>query len=234
MATLVEIQKRLEEIRDMGYIESLRRGSTGIGYTFESYFGLDETNLQIPDLGGRVELKTTRRDTSSLITLFTFNRAVWQMKQKDVIEQYGYFSERDQRQALYYSIWTNQDHHSGFRAVVDREGNTLKLKYGDTDIAIWSIYRLVGALLYKLGKILFVIADSRRNEKGKEEFHFNEAYLLEDPSEQRFIEAFENSKVCLDLRMHLKDNGAVRNRGTGFRIRENELYMLFDTKRKLL
>lgn len=173
VATLIEIQKRLEEMKNMGYVESLRSGSTGIGYTFEHYFGLDETNLQIPDLGGRVELKTTRRNTNSLITLFTFNRSVWQMKQKEAIQRYGYYSQKDQRQAFYYSIWTNTfDHPSGLKVVVDKQSQTLKLQHGDEDIAVWSIYRLVGALLYKLGKILFVIADSRKNEKGKEEFYF--------------------------------------------------------------
>lgn len=70
MATLAEVQKRLEEIRDMGYIPTTRRGPTGIGHTFETYIGLDETNLQIPDIGGRIEIKTARGNSGSLITLF--------------------------------------------------------------------------------------------------------------------------------------------------------------------
>lgn len=177
MATLVEIQRRLVEIRDKGYIQTARKGPTGVGYTFEKVFGLDEDNLQIPDIGGRVEIKTTRRDAGSLITLFTFNRSVWQMKQKEVVMRYGYYSEKDGRWALYHSIYPNQPHPSGFKVTVDRHGNTLKLKHSGNDIATWSIYRLVGALLYKLGKILFVIADTQEGENKREEFHFNEAYL---------------------------------------------------------
>lgn len=234
MATLVEVQRRLQEIKDMGYIPTLRRGPTGVGHTFEQVFGLDENNLQLPDVGGRIEIKTTRRNAGSLITLFTFNHAVWQFKQKDIIEQYGYFSEKDQRKALYCSIYPYQPHPSGFEVVVDRHANILKLRHSGVDIAVWSIYRLVGALLYKLGKVLYVIADTRIGERGREEFHFNEAYLLENPSENRFIEALENSRVCLDIRMHLKPNGSVRNHGTGFRIKEDELYLLFDTRRRLL
>ncbi|MGB4428151.1 MAG: MvaI/BcnI family restriction endonuclease [Thermacetogeniaceae bacterium] len=234
MATLAEVQKRLEEIRDMGYIPTTRRGPTGIGHTFETYIGLDETNLQIPDIGGRIEIKTARRNSGSLITLFTFNHSVWRVKQKEVVQKYGYFSEKDQRQALYYSIWPNQPHPSGLQVVVDRKEHTLKLKHGDEILAVWSIYRLVGALLYKLGRILYVIADSRIGANNREEFHFNEAYLLEEPSEDGFIEAFERSKVCLDLRMHLKKNGSVRNHGTGFRIEEDELYLIYGKKRKLI
>lgn len=234
MATLAEVQRKLIELKEMGYVPSLRKGPTGIGYTFEQYLGLDETNLQIPDLGGRIELKATRRNSGSLITLFTFNRGVWRVKQKEVIQKYGYYSERDNREALYCSIYPYQPHPSGLQLVVDRHGNALKLKHGEEELAVWSIYRLVGALLYKLGKILFVIADSRIGENNKEEFYFNEAYLLEEPSEEGFIQAFENSKVCLDIRMHIKENGTVRNHGTGFRMKENELYMLFGIKRKLL
>lgn len=171
MATLAEVQKRLEEIRDMGYIPTTRRGPTGIGHTFETYIGLDETNLQIPDIGGRIEIKTARRNSGSLITLFTFNHSVWRVKQKEVVQKYGYFSEKDQRQALYYSIWPNQPHPSGLQVVVDRKEHTLKLKHGDEILAVWSIYRLVGALLYKLGRILYVIADSRIGANNREEFH---------------------------------------------------------------
>jgi hypothetical protein len=231
---LAEVQKRLEVLKGKGYVPSLRRGPTGIGYTLEYYLGLGESNLQIPDLGGRIELKATRKNSGSLVTLFTFNRGAWKIKQKEVVQKYGYFSTEDNRQALYYSIWSNKVHPSGLYVVVDRYSNTLKLKYDNEEIAIWSIYRLVGALLYKLGKIIYVIADSRIVENNKEEFYFCEAYLLENPSEEGFIEAFENSKVCLDLRMHLKHNGTVRNHGTGFRISERDLYILFGTKKKLL
>jgi len=40
----------------MGYIPTLRRGPTGVGHTFEQVFGLDENNLQLPDVGGRIEV----------------------------------------------------------------------------------------------------------------------------------------------------------------------------------
>jgi len=36
------------------------------------------------------------------------------------------------------------------------------------------------------------------------------------------------------LRMHLKENGTVRNRGTGFRMREKDMLELYGNKRKLL
>ena len=57
----------------------LTKGPTGNRYTFEQYLGLDETNVQIPDLGGRIELKATRRNSGSLITLLLLT---WRVESK--------------------------------------------------------------------------------------------------------------------------------------------------------
>ncbi|MFX1588732.1 MAG: MvaI/BcnI family restriction endonuclease, partial [Promethearchaeota archaeon] len=98
--TLQEIKRRLKRLKEKGYIQSLRKGPTGIGFTLEKELNIKENNIAIPDIGGRVELKATRINASSLITLFTFNRGVWQIPQRKVIEKYGYLDEK-QRLALY-------------------------------------------------------------------------------------------------------------------------------------
>jgi len=43
---LLEIRKKLKEIKNKGFIKSIRKGTTGIGYTFETIFGLKETNIE--------------------------------------------------------------------------------------------------------------------------------------------------------------------------------------------
>ena len=57
--TLKEIQNNLEELKNRGFIFSHRKGPTGIGHTLEQELKLNETNLAIPDIGGRVELKAS-------------------------------------------------------------------------------------------------------------------------------------------------------------------------------
>ena len=57
--TLKEIQNRLLQLKEKGFVPSRRNGPTGIGHTLEQELNLDETNLAIPDIGGRVELKAT-------------------------------------------------------------------------------------------------------------------------------------------------------------------------------
>ena len=55
-----------------------------------------------------------------------------------------------------------------------------------------------------------------RNSERKEEFWYKEAYLLTDPDVDKFLELIEQDIIIIDLRMHIKENGSVRNHGTGF------------------
>lgn len=52
----------------------------------------------------------------------------------------------------------------------------------------------------KLSRLLIIIAD-RKVEQGEEYFHYNEAYLLTDPSPRNFLKAFKNSLIGIDIRM---------------------------------
>ena len=216
-----------------GFVHSLRKGNTGIGYTFESLIGLNETNIPIPDIGGRLEIKTTRKDSSSLVTLFTFNRGVWQKNQRDIIKEFGYQDEKG-RWALKSTVFYKKANSIGLSLVLDEDRSVIRLMSTNNDLlAEWDIYVIVGVFSSKLSRLLFVLAD-RRIVEGVEEFHFNEAYLLTKPNPRNFLDAFRNSLVGIDLRMHLKENNSVRNRGTGFRMQEKNMINLYSDKRRLL
>ena len=191
---LKELVGRLQAISDMGYVKALRKGNTGIGYTFESLIGLEETNIPIPDIGGRVEIKTTRKDCSSLVTLFTFNRGVWIKKQKEIIEQFGYEDEKE-RKALKSTIFFNRPNSLGLFIEIDESKNVIRLLSPNNKLlAEWDVYVVVGVFSSKLSRLLFVLAD-RRTVQGQEEFHFNEAYLLTEPNPRNFLNAFKNSTL---------------------------------------
>ena len=56
-------------IKKMGWIESMRRGSTGIGYTFETLLNKEENDFPIPDYNS-IEIKTMRLKSKRNIHLF--------------------------------------------------------------------------------------------------------------------------------------------------------------------
>lgn len=231
--TKFELIKKLEEIKNKGYIQSTWSGTTGIGHTLESLLGISENNIAIPDLGARIEIKATRRNSDSLITLFTFNKGVWKIPQREIIERYGY-KDTQGRLALKNTLFY------GKRSTVNL---SLKLKETENIIEIvdnveniigsYDLYTIIGKFLTKLSRVLFCIADSKIENK-REYFHFNEFYLLSETSSRKFIEAFKKGFIGIDLRMHLKPNNSVRNRGTGFRIKEIHLIELYEKIEPLL
>ena len=225
---LNELRKKLQEIKKRGFIESLRSGSTGIGYTLEKLLDLNENNLPIPDLGGRVEIKTIRKDSQSLITLFTFNRGAWQISQSEIIKTYGYKDEKE-RLALKNTLFYKKEIPQNIMIEFDEVNNLIQLVDKQTKkvLAIWDIYNIVGKFMSKLGRLLVIFAD-RKYQNDKEFFYYNEGYILSNPSSRKFIKAFKDSLIGIDLRMHLKENGSVRNRGTGFRIKEKDLIELYE------
>jgi len=231
---LKELIKRFEKLKSKGFIETSRRGPTGIGHLLEKELEVSENNIPIPDIGGRVELKATRKNANSLITLFTFNRAVWMVKQKDLINKYGYKDENG-RQALYSTVSNKSPNTQGFYINLDEKKNLIILKHKDSDFnfAEWSTYVLAGKFMTKMDRIILCIADNKDIE-GKEHFHFIEAVLLEHPTPEKFLEAFNKSEMLLDIRMHLKESGAVRNHGTGFRISEKNLMLLYSKNKQLI
>lgn len=231
---LKELIKQLEILKSKEFVETSRKGPTGIGHLLEKELGLNETNIAIPDIGGRVELKGTRRNANSLITLFTFNKSVWLIKQKEIINKYGYKDELG-RQALYNIVNNKTPNTQGFYLQSDpaRHLIILKNKNEKQNIAEWSTYVIAGKFMTKLDRLLLIIADNKI-ENGKEHFYFNEAYLLENPTPEKFLEAFERSELMIDIRMHLKPSGGVRNHGTGFRISEKNLMLLYANKKRLI
>ncbi|MDE0017489.1 MAG: MvaI/BcnI family restriction endonuclease [Candidatus Poribacteria bacterium] len=42
---IAQLKDKLSEINQMGYVVSLRKSNTGIGYTLETLLGLEENNL---------------------------------------------------------------------------------------------------------------------------------------------------------------------------------------------
>jgi hypothetical protein len=68
-----EIKKRLEEIKEIGFVKTHRSGQTGIGKTLEDLLGIKENNIPGPNALGIIELKAIRKNSKSMLTLFTFS-----------------------------------------------------------------------------------------------------------------------------------------------------------------
>ncbi|MCY4569879.1 MAG: MvaI/BcnI family restriction endonuclease [Candidatus Poribacteria bacterium] len=227
---IVQLRDKLYEINRMGYVVSLRKGNTGIGYTLETLLGLEENNLKTPDFGD-VELKSQRNGVSNPVTMFTFNRGAWKMKQKDLIEKYGYI-DTNERSSLYCTV-NSTPNNQGLYVKIEQEA--VKLYHVDGSlIAEWAGENLINSFMKKMPALVIVYADARTNSEEKEEFWFNEAFYLTQPNEDNLLDLVKQDIIIVDVRMHLKENGAVRNHGTAFRIDERFWNLCFGNREKLI
>jgi len=216
-----EFKVQFNHIRDMGYIKSHRKGSTGVGKTLEDLLSLQENNIASPDLG-KIELKAHRMNSQSLITLFTFNRKVWQIPPLEAIRKYGSEDENG-RLGMYYTM-SLKPNSAGLFLHITNESIAVQHIDG-TVIAVWSLATISERFIQKFPALILVTALVELRD-GIEYFHYQRAQLLKGTNSFVLYHLFQSEKLRLDLRLHDKGTSA-RNHGTGFRVAERHLSELF-------
>jgi hypothetical protein len=225
--TLDEFKKRFAKIRKMGWVPSRRKSNTGVGYTLETLLGIQENNIALPDLG-TVELKSHRVNSTSMITLFTFNRNVWKMNPLKAIRTYG-TRDKNGRLGLYFTMSPTPTS-TGLFLYIEEETISVRHISGEL-IAEWNLDALAQQFMRKLPALVLVSALSEiRGDT--EYFSYTSARLLEGTSPEILREQILAGNILVDLRLHDQPSSA-RNRGTGFRARKNKLPLLFSTMMEL-
>lgn len=225
-------KKKLRAIKELGYIKTLRTGNTGVGHTLEQLLGLNENNIAIPDLGGKIELKSQRKSVTNRITILT-KSPKWRMSPSKIISMYGY-KNGGGRLALKITL-TGKKEVKGLRLYFNKKAKTIDVLNNKSEVlAFWQAKELSNNFDVKLPKLIIVKATSKNRGKN-EEFFYDEAYLLSDPYPQGFMKAIEEETMVIELRMHLrKTNNSIRDHGTAFRIAKNKIDKLYRNKKSLI
>lgn len=233
MKSFEEFVERLQEIKQMGHIETHRKGNTGIGKTLEDLLGIEENNIPGPDAVG-VELKAMRSNSSSLTTLFTkepprSERPFWGTK---MVNELGYVDDKD-RQALKVTIRPNKPNNKGF--YLDYDDTSVSIMHEEVGTcAVYPLDFLQERFEDKFPQLVMVFADIKYINN-IEHFWYKDAYHLDGFDSNAFLRLMRDGDITLDLRMHLKESGANRNRGTAWRIMdESRLDEAFDERTSLL
>jgi len=242
--------ERVVQIKRMGYVQSHRAGSTGIGKTLEDLLGITENNIAGPDFSV-YELKTARKESVSMLTLFT-KAPEPRGANKKLLEAFGYVQRklpRDHKQLTLTGekidkskipLEEKELHVTVDAAKPNSVGLKLEIKdnsiYIGNDQNIEAYYdneTLRKTFEKKYHKLVYVLADHKK-EKGKEYFWYNEAYLLDGFSFERFSELVSEGKLKVDIRMGHYPNGHLHDHGTGFRILPKYLPQCFETIQRIL
>ena len=235
MISYEEMIEKLREIKEQNYIKTHRSGTTGIGKTLEDLLGIKENNMPSPN-GIRTELKSARKNATSMLTLFT--KSPLPAKANSVLlSKFGYESRRGNgRKELHTTVnaieYNQLKGTRGFK--VDIDENRVNLVTIDKEIiGYWDKETLRTSFERKLPKILYVKADSR----GKgcyEEFWFNEAWLLSGFDFDNFVRLLKESVVLVDIRIGQYPNGRPHDHGTGFRVLPDKLDLCFSYRERIM
>lgn len=226
--TIEIFKKKFARVREKGWIASKRKGPTGVGQTLEYYLGMKENNIALPDLG-TVELKAHRVGSSSMITLFTFNRKAWRMNPLQAIKKYG-TRDNNGRLGMYFTM-ARTPNSMGLFLHIDKSTIDVRHISGEI-IAEWQLDILAERFSKKIPGLVLVSAFCEM--RGDVEwFKYDRAQLLTGTSPNIIRNQISVGNILVDLRLHDKGTSA-RNHGTGFRATEDKLTLLFKNISELI
>lgn len=236
------IIERFREVEKLGFVPSNRSNNTGIGKTFEDYIGVVENNIDAPDLYG-FEIKSHRKLATSYVTLFTKAPVFPQKANAYLKDKYGEPYPNDSglkklHVSMFAPKYTLAYDKYNFKLINDRENNVVRIGVFNPinnrliDDSVGYTYECLATILKKKLKNLFYVSAQTSIIGAKEHFHFNKAEIYTNPSLERFLELIDNGVIMYDIRIGSYSSGnnygKAHDHGSGFRILEKNIHLLFD------
>lgn len=229
--TLAQIKKALAALSQKGWIKSNRSHNTGIGKTLEDYLEIKENNIALPDFGV-MELKSHRMNTQSMMTLFT--KSPEGITNAEIRRRFGYPDrEFPAIRILHQTIENGRKNARGFHCAIDeKQGRLLILKHKQM-VGYYSLEFLRKKAVEKIGNGLILVRAKTKKLRGREYFHYTDAYLLNAIDPVKFL---AHSKY--DIRLGVYHSGIKagqpHDHGSAFRLTEKSLPLLFKIQKRIL
>jgi hypothetical protein len=233
---LNDLLTRFDQVRERGWIDTLRVGDTGIGYTFETLIGVKENNDQTADFRG-IELKCKglregERIGTGKINLFqaapTWSQPMSAIDRLRMLCGPGV----DGLHHCYSQITTNPNN-LGLLLQVMQHDSRIDLKKQATQLGHWEFDRLQRRLEEKHSRAAFVKAKTRRTGP-QTQYKYEELVYCSKPSIEKFVELVAHRNIVFEFAMTERPLGSVRNHGYPWRlVRTEVLDQLFTFQVKL-
>ncbi len=231
-----ELLQKLRDISAMGFVESMRHGPTGIGFTLESLLGIRANSSQTPDYKG-IELKSGRMPANGVArnrsTMFS-QIPKWELSHlksgKEILKAYGYYNEEKDRIQLYCSV-AAMPNSQGLFMRVDSSGAfvenlAVKEDGSESPVVVWVLSELETTLAAK-HKETFWIKAKQRKSGSKELFHFTNVVHTRSPLINNFGLLVDTGKIEMDYTLSSKPSGGTRDHGYLFKLWPRDFYLLF-------
>lgn len=227
-------------VSSLGFVESLRRGNTGVGYTYETCLGIKENNSMLADFGGEIEIKTKRVGSKSMMTLFTQSPKSSKTVMPDFYSRYAQLDSSG-RKSLHSTIsghrFNNYKRLYNFKLEVDRDLSLVWILAKEKGQSLGDVHR-VGfytfselAVLCKKIDCLALVESTVESRGDVEFFKYSEPAIYRLKGIDYFLRCLETGVVVLDVRVGTyksgKNKGKPHDHGAAFRIRPSKMKFLF-------
>ncbi len=247
------LKTRLLEIVNQGWIPNARHGNQGgIGNTLEDLLDISENNLPIPN-AAEWELKTQRLATTSLTTLFHMEPSPRALRfvPQILLPLYGWRHQEaglryeDDEMSFRQTIHGAGPSDRGFLVKIDRVKKKVVVSFDYSAVAsghldwLQTVSKRAGLgdlnpqpywgfddLEHKAGTKLincFYVQAAEKIENGMTFFKYEKVMMLQGFRFDRFLQAIEEAYLLVDF-----DARTHHNHGSKFRLRQNQLPMLYD------
>lgn len=237
---IIELYKQFLKIKNKGYIKTKRKGSTGIGYTFENLLNKNEDNFSIPDYNG-IEIKTIRRNSRQQLHLFTATPdGDFLFPINRIIKKVGYPDKTNPKNKIFMmSFYGNNYKKIGYyklaKIFVNDEKiyfNGYDIKFGDLNLDIsWTNELIRKKLEIKL-KYLAIIKAENKFINDEEYFYYYNIKFYKLKSFDAFIDLIKKGFISVNFNIGVykegKRKGKTHDRGTNFMIKVEDIGLLFD------
>ena len=214
--------EKLRRLRSRDYLPVHGKGSGRYGLSLEHYLSIPQNSSKEADFMG-IELKA--KHGKSLQTLFSRvpSRYLACKDKNQLVEKFGYFDEKRNRQALYTSF-NNAPDSLGFYLAAKKDKIVVKKK--KIKILEYDDSVLENALLSKHNETAYVSVSSQRLKNCKKGCRFEQILYCKTPSLFRFMRMANDGNVYLDFTLSEKV-GRVKDHGFLWRVPQNAIGCLY-------
>lgn len=240
MDDLEKLVAEFRRVKALGEVKSLRKGCTGIGYTFETLINKEEDKLSKPDFG-QVEIKTKLGYTKEPITLF--NASPKREEASAVIyiaNRYGYETKYKNNVARkfckdVYGNPTFEKNKYNYKLKIDYIGQkVIMLSFFDNKfiekVCEWTFDELRKKLYDKLPYLAIIYGYPYKREDGIYYKYLKmSAYKLK--KFDNFLDLIEENKIYFSFYMIYSEDGEnvyFDNHGVSIRIKLDAVDELFE------
>jgi len=232
----LELLGKLRKVYEMGYINTIRAGDTGVGYTLETLLGIKANSSQAPDYKG-IELKSgrSRSHKSGRTTIFSQvpNWKISRLKgSKELLQDRGRYNETKKRLQLFHELSLIKANSFNLQLRVDEGLDQLTQIYTGAIPPVvdvrWDFGMLVERLISKHKETFWVTAETLgKNKDLDEKFFYSKLKHTGGVDSSAFMVLLELGVITLDYTIKESPTGAVKDHGYLFKIAHKNLDLLF-------